>query len=159
MEGAYIWRAALVAAIVNGVLNPTVALIGSTGIHFVSVALFTLDLVVSSVAVSLFVSVFGARRLHHELRSGHRTPHGGTEWERNLVERLPARPWEFGLLLGATVALVTAAVLTLLGLLGFSGSTFATFGASTAVYTGALAFVAMRWTIVRQLMAPAGALT
>lgn len=155
MSGAYIWRAALVAAIVNGVLNPTVALIGSSGTHFVPVVLFTLDLMLSSMAVSLFVSVFGARRLRHELETGHRPPHGGAEWERHLLERLPERPGEFGLLLGAAVALVAAVVLILLGLLGFSGFAFGTFGTFMAVYTGALAFVTMRWIIVRQLMATA----
>ncbi len=155
MSGAYIWRAALIAAIVNAALNPTVTLIGSRGIHFVSVFLFTLDLVLSSIAVASFVSVFGARRLRHELESGHRTPHGGTEWERHLLERLPRRPWEFGVLLGSTVALVAAVVLTVLGLLGFTGFAFGTFGTFMAVYTAALAFVAMRWTIVRQLMTTA----
>jgi hypothetical protein len=149
---AYVWRAAIAAAVVNMLLNPAVAVIGD--VRFVPVVAMMVYVDVATLAVALLVSTLGARRLHRELARGHGTPHGGTAWEKQLLEGTPASPWAFGLLLGLTLAFVATLVLITLGIFGFSGFAYVTFVSFVAAYSAAVAFVGTRWTIVRQLMEP-----
>ncbi|HEX6874489.1 MAG TPA: hypothetical protein VF165_02420 [Nocardioidaceae bacterium] len=152
MGKAYVWRAAIIAAVVNVVLNPGVAWLETRELDFVSAARIAAYLVLATMVLCLLISTLGARRVHRELRSGHPTPHGGTAEEKRLLAKLPATPWLFGLLLGLAFAVVAIVVIAVVELLDFHGFAFGTFVTFMVCYTGGLAFLVMRWTIVRQLM-------
>jgi len=147
---AYVWRAAIVAAAVNLVLNPAVVIIGE--VRFVPLVAMMVYVDLATVAVCVAVSLLGAHRLRRELSRGHHTLHAGAAWERRLLEGTPANPWAFGALLGLGLTFLASVVLTTLGILGLSGFVYATFVPFVAFYSAAVAFVAMRWTLVRGLL-------
>lgn len=157
-SGAYVWRAAVTAALFNLLLNPGVAWVTGRGRDFLPVPRLGLYVAVLSVGMSLLVSVLGARRVRREVEARHHTPTGGTAWEEELLAHLPANPAAFGVLLGLAATMAALVVFTVAGALGFSGFSIATFSIVVSAYSGALAFVVMRWTILRQLMelAPVG---
>lgn len=152
MDRAYVWRAAIIAAVVNLLLNPGVAWVESRGLDFIPVTKILLYVAVATIPLCLLTSTAGAHRLHHEMRTGHRPFHGGTAEEKHLLAGFPAKPWAFGLSLGAFISAFACLVLAMLELLGLHGFTYGNFVTFMALYTGALAFLSMRWTIVRQLV-------
>jgi hypothetical protein len=151
VAGSFVWRAAIGAAVVNVALNPGVAWVANGGADFVPAGRVTAYVLVVSIVVTLLVSLLGARRAHHRVAQ-HHTLQEGSAWERHLVSGLPAPAWSFGLLLGVLLGLAAALVLSVMGVFGWSGLSFGAFSATIAVYTGAVAFLVMRWVILRQLM-------
>lgn len=140
------------AALVNMVLNPGVAWVTNLGWDFLPVPRVAFYVTAVSACVSILVSVLGARRVRREVEERHHVPGGGTAWEKQLIERLPAKPVVFGAALGLAATVVVLVVFTVVTAFGFSGFSIVAFSIVVSAYTGALAFVVMRWTILRQLM-------
>lgn len=151
MGKAFVWRAAIVAALVNLALNPVVFWLEHQQLGFIPASKVARYAAVAAVLVAVLVCVVGARRVGREIRAGHR-PRGGTAEEGRLLRLLPANPWLFGLALGAVVAVATTFVFGVLAVLGLTGLSYGAFVTFVALYSGGLAFVSMRWTILRQLM-------
>ena len=157
MTSFYVWRAAIIAAAFNALLNPSVVLLGNLHIGFMPIRYVILDALLSSVGVALVVAFFGVRRVRRAFK--HRepvVPHSGTALERRLIAELPGSAWAFATVIGVAAAALLTLVLVVLGLLGLDGLAFADFSLFISLYTGALAFVVMRWTILRELMARVG---
>lgn len=146
------WRAAIAAAIVNVVLSPGVSWIGRGGREFVPVWILMPCVAVAGLVLPLLISELGAHRLRRELRTGHRPPRGGTAEEKRLLAKLPATPWQFGVVLGVVVAALACLVVAVMAAFGFHGFAYGTFVTFMAFYTGGVAFLVMRWVIVRELM-------
>ena len=154
--GAYVRVQATVAGLVNAGLNPLLEwllnrekgfqpLWGSAGA--------VVNLVVTSMILSVLVALFAARGVRHELAAGRLRADGGSSRIRRPLLRLPRRGWLAGLVLGAAAAAVVVAVCWLLDLLGVSGLTLNQMIVVKAVYCGLLGFAVARWIILRQLAA------
>lgn len=151
-SGAYVWRAAIIAAAFNLLLNPGIAWVTSQDWDFITTIGIGGYVAVVSMLMTVLVSVLGARRVRREVSARHHRPSGGTAWERRLLARLPSTPVVFGAVIGLAATMVVLFVSTVAGAFGFSGFSLGTFTVVMAVYGGALAFLTMRWTILRQLM-------
>jgi hypothetical protein len=150
----YVRVQATVAGLVNAGLNPLFEwllnrdkgyqpLWGSAGA--------VVNLVVTSIILSLLVALFAARGARHELSAGRMRADGGSVRMRRPLSRLPRHGWLLGLLLGAAAAVVVVVACWLLDLLGVSGLTLSQMLVLKAAYCGLLGFGVARWTIFRQL--------
>ena len=152
--GAYVRVQATVAGLVNAGLNPLIewlshrqkgfqSLWGSNGA--------VVNLVVTSMILSVLVALFAARGVRLELAAGRMRADSGSSRMRRPFSRLPGQGWLAGLVLGAAAAAVLVVVCWLLGLLGMSGLTLRQMIVVKAVYCGLLGFAVARWTILSQL--------
>lgn len=150
----YVRVQATLAGLVNAGLNPLFEwllnrdkgyqpLWGSAGA--------VVNLVVTSIILSLLVGLFAARSAHRELSAGRIRADGGSLRMRRPLSWLPRHGWLLGLLLGAAAAVVLAVACWLLDLLGVSGLTLNQMLVVKAAYCGLLGFAVARWTILRQL--------
>lgn len=152
----YVRQQRAMVAIINVLLNAPLAWLTHRGTHFVPLSGsggMVLDAAVTSLVLSLLVALFMTRAVRQELQAGRLSDIDEEARGAHLLSRLPVHAWPLGLLLGVSMALVTALALGGLHALGLAGLPFAGFVAFKAAYAGLLGFLVARWAIVRQLVA------
>lgn len=148
----FIRKNGLIAGACNLVVNPLLAWLGNR--NMADVPLFpavVLDTGLTCVVMALLISLFVAADTRRAARAGSIEPASGPPCPKWL-SRLPARPRLFGLALGGIVAVAAMPCLMIAhALLDVSSMSFVSFALLKAVYTPLLAYVIVRWVIVRQL--------
>ncbi|MFZ2175023.1 MAG: hypothetical protein WAW17_13540 [Rhodococcus sp. (in: high G+C Gram-positive bacteria)] len=151
---SYIRTQATITALVNVVVNPLLGWVTNRGKDFIplwSLEGISLDLVLTSIILSVLVALFAAGGAHRELRAGHLTTTPGSPRAGPVLSRLPSGAWPLGLLIGVAAAVVATLVVWILHLLGLTGLSFWAFLLLKAVYGGCLGCLVARWVILRQL--------
>jgi multidrug efflux pump subunit AcrB len=153
---SYIHAQGMACAVINAVLNPTIAWLGNRRMAFVPLSGgngITVDTAVTSIVLSLLVSLFVTPAAHREFRAGRLTTSDTVFSESGVLAHLPSKAWSFGLLIGVVAAAVIAPLMSgTFRVLGLHGLSFAGFAILKAVYTAALGFIVTRWVILRQML-------
>lgn len=150
---SYVRGQTVAAALINAVLNPLIEWVlnprkgfqtfwGSDGV--------VLNMVLTSIILSVLVALFTARGVHHQLAAGRIA----TMRVAPALARLPGRAGVLGLLLGAGAAMAVVLVFWLLHVIGVAGIPFWGLLVLKAGYCGVLGgFVA--WCIMLRLLGKA----
>ncbi len=152
---SFIKTQALICAILNMVLNPTLAwmlnpsmadvpMIGGNGL--------VVDTAVTCVLLSVLVSLFTTAGLARALRTGQIPEDCSLPGAGPLLSLMPRGAWALGLTLGIGLAAILPAVaFGIFWTIGVSSMPFAGFALYKCLYTGALGYAATRWVILRQV--------
>jgi hypothetical protein len=154
---SYIRSAGLGAAVPNMVINPAIAWLTNRrmeAVPLIGSGSVVMDTAITCVLMTLIVALFTASATRRGIETGHVIGSAGLPRSWGLLSRLPQQGWALGLTLGVGFA-CTVAPLTfgLFSLLGVASLPFAGFAVFKAVYTPLIAFVVVRWVILRQLLA------
>ncbi len=148
---SYIHKQALMAALINIVVNPLLAFLLNHNVDSVALSVIVIDTIITSILMTWLVTIFSVADVNRQLRAGHfkdeDLPHPG--WILSLFPKQ-------GALLGMVLFVCTA-----LFMVAFTVSMFSLFGITElsvdklalfkAVYTGPVAYVTARLAIIRQL--------
>lgn len=148
---SYIHKQALIAALINMVVNPLLVFLINRNAESVALSGILVDTIITSIVMTWLVTVFSAADINRQLRTGRfkdeNLPRPGP-----LLSRLPRR----GILLGTVLFIcavlimitLTVSVFSLLGITELSVDRLALF---KVVYTGPVAYIVARLAIIRQL--------
>lgn len=147
---SYIHKQALIAALINMVVNPLLVFLINRNAESVALSGVLVDTIITSIVMTWLVTVFSAADINRQLRAGRfkdeNLPRPGP-----LLSRLPRR----GILLGTVLFIcavlimvtLTVSVFSLLGITELSVDRLALF---KVVYTGPVAYIVARLAIIRQ---------
>lgn len=150
---AYVRDQAVGAALVNAALNPLIewGLNRSKGFQpFWGSGGVVVNIVLTSIILSVLVALFAARGVHHQLAAGRITPMGVPP----ALARLPGRAGWLGLLLGVSAAMAAVLVFWVLDAIGVAGMPFWGLLVLKAGYCGVLGGVVAWCTMLRLLGHP-----
>jgi hypothetical protein len=151
---SYIRTQAVIAAIVNAVLNPALAWLLNPARRHVPLDGIIVDTAITTMVLSLLVALCVTATVRGDIKAGRVSAMVSTSWIARLLERLPTRAWRLGLLLGLAIAAVwVPLVYGVLRAVSPAGLSFAAFALGKAAYTAGLGFVVTRWVLQRQLLA------
>lgn len=148
---SYIHKQALVAALINMVINPLLAFYINRNVDSVALSGIIIDTIITSIVMTWLVTVFSAadinRQLHASRFKNENRPHPGP-----VLSRLPRR----GVLLGTVLFIFTVLIMMILtisisslfGIKELSAEKLALF---KLIYTGPVAYFVARMAILRQL--------
>jgi hypothetical protein len=151
---AYILTQGVICAIINMVVNPSLAWLTNRTMEFVPLREgIVVDTTITSLVLPLLVTLFTAAGVRRDLKTGRVKAPEGLPRAGNLLPHLPGNVWALGLTLGfGAVLVILPLTLGLFHLLGLPGLSFAGFALFKAIYTGMLAFLVTRWVILRQFV-------
>ena len=153
---AFILTQGIICAILNMILNPSIAWLANRQMNFVPLTgdnSMVIDTAITSIVMPFLVTLFTTSGVRKALRTGTIEAEPGYPRPDSFLSRLPTRAWTLGLLLGILSACITAPpTVVVFSNLGFTGLPFTWFAFFKAAYTGPLSFLLTRWVILRQLL-------
>lgn len=150
---SYIRTQAIICAIINMIVNPTITWFGNRDMSVTPLSDVLIDMVITCLVMSTVIAFFISTGVNRGLKRGLIRVENPSPCPRMLL-RLP-RIWaSLGLLLGFGFAIVMVPLtFGIFSVVGSSEMSFWSLIAFKIAYTGGIAYLVTRWVILRQLQA------
>jgi hypothetical protein len=151
----YIRIQASITAIINMIVNPSLAWLGNMKMEFVPFwggNCLIIDTIITSIVLSVIVALFSGSGARRDIKAGNITIPEKSAPVGTFISRLPKKAWKIGLLFGlCSIIILLPATAGIFHLLGISGIPFAGFALFKAVYTGPLAYIVSSCVIKKEM--------